>query len=506
MTSKNPELAAIALHRQGKLPEAEAQYWKALVERSEDDNLLRGLGSVLSRQGKFDQAAACYRRLTGLDAADWRSHGNLGNALKHMGRPELAALSYGRAIDLQGGVASLHYSLGDALQQQGKLAEAALSLDKALHLQADFIDAFIALSAIEATLGHHDQARKILLEGISLNPCYSDTRAANPMAKVLLFFGLSDCGFVLGKGNRVKLEGGHFPTANLLAPEKFLKNNFHISRKNLISQTAALPPHDLIVNTIACPDRERRSLETLSLYLQGNRHAPLINAPERILQTTRDSNYARLHDRPGITFPKTVRLSRGDADILIRDSGLSFPLIMRRVGTQSALSTGKLQGPHEIAAYLEATEGDEFYAIEFIDCRFREKYYRKLRLFCIGGRLYPVVCHIDTVWNVHGNNRKTLMQQNAWMQAEEKRFLTDFTSYIGPENRRRLESLHGLIGLDFYGIDFTLMGDNSILIFELNAAMRHSFDHARALPYLRPSLSEISNAFEAMAISKIASQ
>ncbi len=318
-----------------------------------------------------------------------------------------------------------------------------------------------------------------------------------------MFFGLEDCRFRLNENYNIKISGGHFLTSELLRRQKFTKHHYHISGDNLLSDAACLPPHDLIVNTIACPDREPRSLETLSRYLRENPHAPVINAPQDVLQTTRNGNYARLHGCQGITFPMTLRAERQNISGVIAESAITFPIIMRRVGTQSAVSTRKIMAPGDIADYLETTEGDEFYAIAYIDCRFRENYYRKLRLFCIDGNLYPAVCHIDAVWNVHGGNRKTLMKQNTWMQDEEKSFLEDFTAYIGPENRRHLESLHRIIKLDFYGIDFTIMDDNSILIFELNPAMRHSFVHAEALPYLTPHLNKISEAFEAMAMGKV---
>jgi len=494
---------ALAFHRQGKLAEAEVHYWKVLLERSGDNELLCNLGSALSGQRKFNQAVACYRRAIAINPDDWRPHGNLGNTFRRMGKLDRAQACYTRAIAIDDGVALLHYCLGDILRQKGKLEDAAASLRKARELQPDYFDAFLALSAIEETTGKHDQARKTLLEGISLRPYYSEICSKEPLASALLFFGLEDCRFRLNDINNIHLSGGHFLTNELLRRQKFTKHHYHISGDNLLSDASRLPPHDLIVNTIACPDREPRSLATLSRFLRENPHAPVINAPQDVLQTTRNGNYSRLHECQGITFPLTLRAKRRDLAAVIGESGVAFPIIIRRVGTQSAVSTRKIMEPGDIAGYLDATEGDEFYAIAYIDCRFREKYYRKLRLFSIDGELYPVVCHIDSVWNVHGGNRKTLMKQNTWMQDEEKHFLEDFTAYIGANNRRLLESLHSIIKLDFYGIDFTIMNDNSILIFELNPAMRHSLVHAEALPYLTPYLNKISEAFEAMALRKV---
>lgn len=493
------------------MAEAEVQYWKVLLERSDDEDLLINLGSALSAQGKFNQAVTCYRRAIAINPENWRTHGNLGNVFKRMGKLDRAQASYQRGIKIDQNIALLHYSLGDVLREKGKLDKAAVCHRKTLKIDPTYIDSFIALSALEQSAGNHEGAKKILRDGISKRPDYTVKCVTKALANVLLFYGLDDCLFSIDGDNNIKVSGGHFQTNDLLGQTKFTKSHYHIIAENLLSKTTSLPPHDLIVNTIACPDRERPSLETLSRYLQEYPHAPLINAPQHVLQTSRDENYNRLHDIKGITFPKTLRLLTSGVDThsivkTIEAAEMSYPIIMRRVGTQSARSTEKLSTPDEIDTYLDATRGDEFYAIEYIDCRFRKKYYRKLRLFCIDGKLYPAVCHIDTVWNVHGGNRKTLMKQNTWMQDEEKSFLEDFTTYIGHNNARRLEDLHDIVKLDFYGIDFTIMADNSILIFELNPAMRHSFIHAQALPYLIPHLNRISDAFETMALGKVAAR
>lgn len=500
-SSIDPWESALASHNRGHLAEAEAQYWKILIEHSENVELLCNLGSALSGQKKFNQAVTCYRRAIAIDPDSWRTYANLGNAFKRMGKLDRAQASYQHALAIDDSVALLHYCLGNVWLQKGNLEKAAASLQKAIERQPDYIEAFIALSAIEETV-EPGQGRKTLLDGISHNPGYTKTCPNKALARPLLFFGLEDCRFRLTNNNEIKMSGGHFQATELLQQQYFSKGYYYISEQNLLSNNTSLPPHDLIVNTIACPDRERQSLETLSVYLKSTPHAPVINNPDQVLQTTREQNYQRFHKIEGITFPRTIRAERQHIAQAIKDSGFSFPIIMRRVGTQSAVSTERLSGPDDIDGFLEATTGDDFYAIQYIDSRFREKYYRKLRLFCIDGKLYPVVCHIDTEWNVHGGNRKTLMKQNDWMQDEEKQFLGDFTAYIGTANRRLLESLHSIVKLDFYGIDFTIMDDGSILIFELNAAMRHSFVHAKALPYLTPFLNDISNAFRDMAVRK----
>jgi hypothetical protein len=99
---------------------------------------------------------------------------------------------------------------------------------------------------------------------------------------------------------------------------------------------------------------------------------------------------------------------------------------------------------------------------------------------------------------VHGSNRKTLMAKHDWMMAEEKSYMADPRAYLGGEIYERLEKLPDLVGLDFFGFDFNVTEDGEILIFEMNPAMRHSFDHAANFDYLKPHMERVTKAFREM--------
>ena len=90
------------------------------------------------------------------------------------------------------------------------------------------------------------------------------------------------------------------------------------------------------------------------------------------------------------------------------------------------------------------------------------------------------------------------MADNKWTQERERAYLGDFVGYIGEQNFNRLRRIRDLLGLDFFGIDYTILDDGSLFIFEANAAMRHNFDHVRRFPYTGPHLQRISRAFHRM--------
>ena len=60
-------------------------------------------------------------------------------------------------------------------------------------------------------------------------------------------------------------------------------------------------------------------------------------------------------------------------------------------------------------------------------------------------------------------------------------------------------------GLEFFGIDFTIDNNGKVFIYELNASMRHSFDHAKNFPYKMPYDKNTSAAFERMVLSRVRS-
>ena len=111
-------------------------------------------------------------------------------------------------------------------------------------------------------------------------------------------------------------------------------------------------------------------------------------------------------------------------------------------------------------------------------------------MFFIDGNFYPVANLFNDSWNVHSGDHYSVMDKTQWMQDEERSFLNDPVSYLGTENFDKLYKIRDLVGLDFFGIDLTMLPDGTLFIFELNAAMRHDFDHAKNFPYTETPLKE----------------
>ncbi|MGB0694791.1 MAG: tetratricopeptide repeat protein [Rhodospirillaceae bacterium] len=300
--------------------------------------------------------------------------------------------------------------------------------------------------------------------------------------------------------------GGHFTTTYLMQGADQPRRSFTIAQENLL-QPNVVPPHGLMLNSIADPDLEAPSLACLERYLVDHPKTVVLNKPERVRLTARDQNYQRFRGWNGIEFPPTFRVmfrTVGAEAVTqtIAHLGLQGPVILRRTGTQTGRTTVLLPDAQAVRTHVEQNRNGvldgEYYLIAYREHRVLDGLFRKLRLFWIKDRFFPVVCHLDRVWNVHGGNRKTVMRDNEALMAEEKRFLASWQDYVGPANVVRLERIAAEVDLDFWSIDFTITDAGDVLIYELNPAVRHSFDHGNNFPYKLPYDYAITEAFTKM--------
>jgi len=324
--------------------------------------------------------------------------------------------------------------------------------------------------------------------------------------------GLAGPSFTLNlKGGFYKpvLEGGHFSTRYLLQ-----KKHYNTIIQNIFDEAPPLPDQlpkvDALLNTMACADRLRPSLEALEGFVGVHDRLPLINHPARVLKTTRDENYRRLSKIDGVVFPVTLRVKWDGGDVApirarMEAEGLGLPAIVRPTGTHTGVGVVMLRTDNELVRYFAGAEpGQEYYLIGYRDISDDEGLYRKSRTFCIDGRFYPVASLTHNGWNVHSGDRYTVMDKSPAMQAREQEYLRDLPGTLGSANMKRLEAIRDVIGLDFFGVDFTVLPDGQLFIFECNAAMRHNYDHAGNFPYTRVHLDVVSNAFEAMLTQRMA--
>lgn len=169
----------MALHRQGRLDEADRGYRQLLRAMPDDPNLLHFHGVLLYQQQRPEQAMVQVRRSIALDpqVASW--HNNLGNMLLDQHRPVEAAQAYQRCLALEPDNLEVRNNLACLLRQDGRWQEAEVLLRDAIARAPDYADAHTNLAMVLACQGRMAEALALGARAIELQP-------ANPRSRRLL--------------------------------------------------------------------------------------------------------------------------------------------------------------------------------------------------------------------------------------------------------------------------------------------------------------------------------
>ncbi|NQU61407.1 MAG: tetratricopeptide repeat protein [Rhodospirillales bacterium] len=197
----------LALHRQGKLPEAEATYRRALslqpdhpeglhllgvIAHQVDNNELAvdlykkaiagnpnapgynyNLGIALIEVDKLDEATAAFQRAIALKPDYAEAYGNLGIALIEQGNFEEAVSAYHRALEIKPDFFQAHNNLGNALKELGRLEEAVAAFNSALALNPDFAEAHHNLGNTLRDLEKFEESVAAFQKALGLKPDYA---------------------------------------------------------------------------------------------------------------------------------------------------------------------------------------------------------------------------------------------------------------------------------------------------------------------------------------------
>ncbi len=393
----------------------------------------------------------------------------------------------------------------NTMLRQGQFSLAVPAFEEVLHQMPKNLDASRSLSCLLEHLGEREKAELVLKQAVAVTPYQvsGDLRAGLPV--ILRTRGLKNRDRKLRRRINdyvARLSGGHYSLKHLLNGEEVnvIVMNLYDNSLNLAFPA---PPFHLLLNTLSVPERMEDELEVLVKLLERYPGIPVINHPARIMLTTREENYRRLSTLDGVVFPKTIRFSHtgnalyGPLDRM-RAAELQFPMILRPTTTHTGLGVALISDVNEFGNYLASHGPGRYYAIAYHNLKDERGLFNKLRAFSIDGNWYPVTNAYHRDWMVHSFDRYHKMKTDSDLQQEEKSFLRDMVSYIGSNNMKRLERIEKIIGLDFFGIDFTVLPDGRLFVFECNAAMRHHFDHAESFPYTAPASHAVTDAFGEM--------
>ncbi|HEX4351496.1 MAG TPA: hypothetical protein VHZ95_01255, partial [Polyangiales bacterium] len=173
------------------------------------------------------------------------------------------------------------------------------------------------------------------------------------------------------------------------APLEFLAERADVSLDLLYLATdlpfpAAIPEHDVLYIAINESDETRPLLRELQALVKIWPR-PVINQPERILSLSRDEACVRLGPVPGVVMPPVARTDRASLEQVARAersiasilSDLTFPIIVRPVGSHAGRGLIKCESAEAIEPYLQQLSDHEFYVSRFIDYSGTDGLFRK---------------------------------------------------------------------------------------------------------------------------------
>lgn len=288
--------------------------------------------------------------------------------------------------------------------------------------------------------------------------------------KLLLIFGVDQENEIVRRGTTVHIPGSAdvYRVLDGLVPFHRLHMTRGYFRQH---RRPELSTYRYIMNMVTEPERNPQVLQNISRLVRGV-PAKIINRPDAILRSTRDLVARKLAGIEGLVVPGTVRLRAGKPTSSMRTlarSELTFPIILRQTGTHKGQIAGLMQSADETHDML--IEGREHFATEFVDFRSSDGLYRKYRVFFIGDRIVFRHMLVSDEWNVHAKDRQRFMATRPELRAEEAAIFAQPEGAFPATILQTLGQVRDRMNLDFFGMDFALLPDGRVLLFEANASM-----------------------------------
>lgn len=269
-------------------------------------------------------------------------------------------------------------------------------------------------------------------------------------------------------------------------------------------EDAQLPPFDLVFNAIGEPDVAAPLAERLARF-ETTCGRPLINPPTAIERTARHRIPALLGDLDGVQTASCVRVATPPVSsealaTLLAGSGIATPLLARPAATHGGEGLVLCESFTALESRLRELD-DTQYLTAFRDTRSADGHYRKYRMIFVDRQPFPYHLAISSQWMVHYFSAD--MENYPWKLDEERRFLQDPTAALGARAMQALRAIGQRLDLDYGGIDFTLLPDGQVFVFEANATMLAHYERDTGpLAYKNPFVRSIVEAFERLMVRR----
>lgn len=262
-------------------------------------------------------------------------------------------------------------------------------------------------------------------------------------------------------------------------------------------EDAQLPPYDLVFNAIGDADVAAPLAARLERFA-AHCERPLLNPPSSVARTFRHQLGALLAGLDHVAVAPCVRndtppASRDELEQRLTEGALSFPLLVRPTATHGGEGVLRCDSLAALEARPDALTGPH-YLSGFTDYRSADNHYRKYRAIFVDRQPFPYHLAISLDWMVHYFSAD--MERHAWKRDEERRFLDDARAALGNRAWDAVAAIGERLDLDYGGIDFTLLPDGRVFVFEANATMLTHYERSNGpLAHKNAYIERIFNAF-----------
>jgi tetratricopeptide (TPR) repeat protein len=510
------------------------------------------LAAALAASGDLEAAILAYGAATELDRRLISARTGLALALLDAGRPEAAVAEASVALDLDPTLAEAWFARGAASLALRRPDEAIVALEWAASIDPSRAATQLTLGAAYAEADRADAAERCLKAALALDPALAAAHAS--LSSVYLRAGrkaaaerharqaltldpdmlvahqnlaslLEGQGDLAGakrhrdlaySGRNLFVEPAPRPRLTVLMPTTGESGNVpldHLMPRDRFSrlrwvveyagedQARNLPAYDLVFNAIGDPDLADSTAEPMRRFLAGCER-PVLNPPAAVARTRRDAMPALLGGIDGVLVPAVARISAAAIDQhglggAIGRAGLELPALVRPLGSHGGKGLCLVAAKADLQA--QAAAGDH-YVTAFHDYRSADGFFRKYRVVFIGRRPYPYHLAISPDWLVHHESAD--MAGDPIRRAEEQRFVEDPHAVLGEAAMTAIGEIGARLDLDYAGVDFSILPDGRVLVFEANATMLvHPEAHDGVFAYKNRAVAAIVGAFEAMLMS-----
>jgi tetratricopeptide (TPR) repeat protein len=435
------------------------------------------------------------------------------------GEPRLTQLELKAALDPDD--ADIHLELGHSYAELNRPADAERHFKRVMEIRPDQRVAQGALAALYLSVGIKDGAEHHARQALDADP--GNAVASQTLAALLEERGDSGGALALLNAayarNSLFLEQardarlavlvlatqtpGNIPYRYLMPPGRYTRFIWYMEHARP-DQAKTLPAYDLVFNAIGDADLGAGARAATDDFLTVCRR-PVLNHPDKVACTARNLTPARLGDIDNVVVPQTVQLDHRSTKALglaraVAEAGLNPPVLVRPLGSHGGRHLVRADTAETLAELDEEFTDEDIFVTEYRDYPSPDGRYRKGRVIFVDRQPYPYHWAISDHWLVHYESAG--MDGHADRQAEERAFLTAPETVIGPSALAAIAELGRRLDLDYCGVDFSILPDGQVLVFEANATMLvHPEPDDGELAYKNPAVRRIIAAFQAHLIT-----